>query len=254
MLKEYNLIDLGKFISSIGIVALHIPPLLNLSSLSKVLSFGVSLCVPFFFAVSSFLFFTRIKSLSCSAKWRNLGKFVKRIVVLYVAWMFIQIILKPIFPWKMFDSGFFCKIVFGTTYPGSWFYSALIISTFIIFALHKYKIVTILIPFVVYCYFAVSQSGTIEPINTLYNWYNRNLDMMFLSFPYALIWTAIGWIMTLENKTKYVFFLSLLFVAFAAIPVFFNTKPLLTKGIESWILRLFLCFFYYILYARKQSR
>ena len=60
--------------------------------------------------------------------------------------------------------------------------------------------------------------------------------------------------MTLENKTKYVFFLSLLFVAFAAIPVFFNTKPLLTKGIESWILRLFLCFFYYILYARKQSR
>ena len=60
--KNYNTVDIGKFIACIGIVALHVSPLSSLCHcvfLHSTLGFLTSLCVPYFFVISAFLFFSR---------------------------------------------------------------------------------------------------------------------------------------------------------------------------------------------------
>ena len=65
---QYNSLDLGKFIASITIVALHIPPFgRDDSLLSKGVNFATSPAVPYFIAVSAFLFSKtgKTKRISC---------------------------------------------------------------------------------------------------------------------------------------------------------------------------------------------
>ena len=90
--KNYNTIDIGKFIACIGIVALHVSPLSSLCHcvfLHSTLGFLTSLCVPYFFVISAFLFFSRNPEYSLN----KLLHFVKRITILYLGWLLIYIIV-----------------------------------------------------------------------------------------------------------------------------------------------------------------
>lgn len=237
-MKDFKLIDLGKFIACIGIMILHVPPFSNNGVAYRILSFTVSLCVPYFFAVSSFLFFRKIDTVN-SKTIQILWHFVKRITILYFSWFVIQIIMLPILPWNIFNSRFFSNLFFGSTYPGSWFYSALIISTCIIFFSTIKKWIPLGIGVLVYCYFAISQSNENMYIAGIYRSYNEHFNVMFLSFPYALIWTILGWVMT---QQKWRVMLGGISITLALIGITIQVMVLqgfIIEGIISWVLRFY---------------
>ena len=96
---------------------------------------------------------------------------------------------------------------FGTTFPGSWFLAALLVSVVIVYVgyrtLGKYAIVCIalLISLYVSCIDLLP-----ENLRELYEWYATNVRQeVGLSFPSQMIWVAIGLIIgiNLDNILLY---------------------------------------------------
>lgn len=136
--KNYDVLDLAKFVFAIFIVALHSELLPN------VLLPWLRLAVPMFFLISSFLFFSRIANLPKEKKTGALIKTIKRNLILYGIWFVILLpitlhvnevliakgVLKFIFAMV---KGFFL----GSTWLGSWFIMANIISISLVFLFGK---------------------------------------------------------------------------------------------------------------------
>ena len=129
-----DLIDLVKLILSFMIVALHT------KLFDPVLFPWLRLAVPLFFMISSYFFFAKVNSCQTSAeKNKCLGAFVLRNVKLYAFWFIVQ------FPLYMFSRHWFdygiingiltilTNLIIGSTFVASWFISALVIGTVIIF-------------------------------------------------------------------------------------------------------------------------
>ena len=88
---------------------------------------------------------------------------------------------------------FLMDIFLRFTYPGSWFLSALIIATTIVFFLGK-KInywILLCIFFILYLYIYNVQSLP-ESYKLLYEWYENHIRNIQLSFPVALLWISMG--------------------------------------------------------------
>lgn len=194
--NNYKLLDLGKFIASIGIVALHVSPLSNqcmIGFIHQILGFSTSLCVPYFFAVSAFLFFNR-NGVSC---WKGLINFMKRISILYFLWWSIHLMITR-------DFSIFLNFSFSSLFQafgGSWFYVSLIISTVLVAILARVnEWLMIVISALVYAYFVVCNEGFSH--NALYTWCLNHTNGWFLSFPYAIVFTAIGYILSLKNRDR----------------------------------------------------
>jgi len=194
--NNYNLLDLGKFIASIGIVALHMSPLSNqctIGFIHQILGFLTSLCVPYFFAVSAFLFFDR-NGVSC---WKGLLNFMKRISILYFLWWSIHLVITRDF---LIFSNFSFSSLFQA-FGGSWFYVSLVISTVLVMILARVnEWLMIIISALVYAYFIACNEGFVY--NVLYTWCINHTNGWFLSFPYAIVFTAIGYILSLKNNGK----------------------------------------------------
>lgn len=192
--KNYNTIDIGKFIACIGIVALHVSPLSSLCHcvfLHSTLGFLTSLCVPYFFVISAFLFFSRNPEYSLN----KLLHFVKRITILYLGWLLIYIIVT--WDYQLFTNFSFAKL-FNSFY-GSWFYVALVISTVIITFLSKInEYLAIICCAIVFVYFVACHCGF--ECRAVYDWSYKHINGWFLSFPYALIFTCIGLIVGVKKR------------------------------------------------------
>ena len=145
--------------------------------------FLTSLCVPYFFVISAFLFFSRNPEYSLN----KLLHFVKRITILYLGWLLIYIIVT--WDYQLFTNFSFAKL-FNSFY-GSWFYVALVISTVIITFLSKInEYLAIICCAIVFVYFVACHCGF--ECRAVYDWSYKHINGWFLSFPYALIFTCIG--------------------------------------------------------------
>lgn len=228
MIKSYNSIDLLKFLCSIGIVALHIPPVGPSSGLLPYINFVTSLCVPLFFIFSSFLFFNNKK---IEVGYKDIKKFVTRLSILYVCWFIINLIINP--SHTKFGN-IIVNVILGNTFPGSWFYSALVVSTLIVFGLSKIKkIFWIIFPLCIYIYISMNFSGLLN--DGLFNWYQNNIQVVFLSLPYALVWTTIGYLL---NKNKWLIVLNaMLIISFVVLWLMYEDSVI---EIVSWYVRLVL--------------
>ena len=142
MKKNYDSIDLFKFIFSILIVALHADALYDLSPLANTLICGgiARLGVPFFFVASAFFFFKK------PVTWNNTKKYCKRLLILYAAW-FIVSLPKTIFD-RFICSDYplpetiirFIRSFFVTsTFSGSWFIVSCIWCALLFYLLEKQK-------------------------------------------------------------------------------------------------------------------
>ena len=139
MKKYYPLLDLGKFICALLIVALHSPRSTNIIIRSVIIDTFAYYAVPFFFATSSFLYFSRIQTR------QNLWKYIKRLGLLYIIWLIINLPIIFYCDYWIEDRNFtnFCyiffnKIILGISYHGSWYISASIKSVLIIYILSKW--------------------------------------------------------------------------------------------------------------------
>lgn len=126
-------------------------------------------------------------------------RFTKRIMFLYGIWLLLEIpwiiLNKPYFTKPFFNGLFdFIKdLLFASTFPGSWFLSALVVSVWGILLLSRVvqeEIVFVLQLFVsLYIIFGGFSEGLRGPLE----WYSQNVrDEVNLSFPFALVWVSMG--------------------------------------------------------------
>ena len=158
--KNFDAIDLTKFILSFLIVALHADAFYDISpKLNLVLCGGIArIGVPVFFTASAFFFF-RKKQDGASLK-----RYCKRLGILYLCWFIVQL------PKTIFDriicshTGFaetmfrFVRSFFVTsTFSGSWFIVSCIFCALLFYALEKLpekrrKVITLILSVAVYVF------------------------------------------------------------------------------------------------------
>lgn len=119
--------------------------------------------VPVFFILSSFFFFNKIsKSPECDHG-PILSKTIKRIAALYLFWFIVFL------PFTIYANKWYCmsfgkfverfaiELFLNNTFPASWFLSALLIGTIIVFLLRKHKIIALLLfsfSYLLCCFFS----------------------------------------------------------------------------------------------------
>lgn len=128
----YKGIDFGKFCGAVLVIATHTKPFYDISIINYLSLCVFQVAVPFFFIVSSFLFWS---------KSHNLPHFVSRILIMYTLWFLLEL---PIFLHHYYNGEeiFFSKLIidlfFNNTFYASWFLSALIESIILIYILNYF--------------------------------------------------------------------------------------------------------------------
>lgn len=163
--------------------------------------------VPVFFVLSSFFYFRkqRVSGYSIS----QLLNFVKRILLLYFFWFIINlpfIIYQS--PYDLVSNSIYGNILivikyllffqlFG--YPGSWFFSALVIGVTIITLLKRYKVPDFIVGLVsLYCYFFTWWPNSLPIFPwSFHQWWVENISSrVSLSFWVAILWCFLGYLMS----------------------------------------------------------
>lgn len=132
--RPNHTIDVAKFFASIMIVTLHTKPFWGTDFNWYLNSFLCS-AVPFFFCISSFLFFKKDNN--------SITKYIKRIMLLYMVWFIIEI---PFIYLRFFRNESFCDgglafikgFFLQNTFYASWYLMASCEAILIVFLLVKY--------------------------------------------------------------------------------------------------------------------
>ena len=143
--KQYNNLDLFKFIFAIVVVAIHTTPLKDISDNAN-WYFSNTFCnmaVPFFFVASGFLFFSKLQGLSEADEKSRLKKYVLHIIKMYLVWCVIWI------PWKALNfynlghfnlsdgAGYLWNVIFCSGGDALWYLNALALGIMLVYFLQK---------------------------------------------------------------------------------------------------------------------
>ena len=201
--------DIVKFFLSLMVVAIHC----ELFPLT--LYPWLRLAVPLFFVISSYLFFGNLQKCKTvgekNQKWR---KYVKRNIILYLFWLIVLL------PYTLYIQQYFAEgvingiliftksLLFGSTFPASWFIQALIVSVTIVFWASKriknrYLLVLSLL---IYCFaiFKSSYWSLVEELpflNDIYDGYELVFSSPVFNASSAFVWIVIGKIFA-EKKIR----------------------------------------------------
>ena len=192
--------DIVKFIMALMIVAIH-------SSLFPMVLYPwLRLAVPIFFIISSYFFFGNLRKLETDKeKNQRWWKYIKRNLILYVFW-FVVLLPYTLYVRRYFDDGilngilkFIKSLLFGSTFPASWFIQASIVAvTVVFFASKKIKDRYLLVlSLLVYC-FAILRSSywsvieDVTLINMVYSGYEMFFSSPMFNASAAFLWIVIG--------------------------------------------------------------
>lgn len=200
LVTRQAIFDIVKFIMALMVVAIH-------SSLFPMVLYPwLRLAVPMFFIISSYFFFGNLRKLETDKeKNQRLWKYVKRNLILYSFW-FVVLLPYTLYVRQYFDNGvlsgifkFIKSLLFGSTFPASWFIQASIVSvTVVYFASKKIKnryllVLSLLIyGFTVFrsSYWSIIEDVTL--INRVYNVYEFIFSSPMFNASSAFIWIIIG--------------------------------------------------------------
>lgn len=210
--KVYYGLDLLKFIMALMVVMIHVKPNVHSEILTAIFNPLMGVAVPIFFVISSMLIFSRVQ------KGGSLGKWCKRLSILYLVWLLIDswfiVFRKGYFKLGLVDGtvDFVKDLFLGSTYPGSWFLSALLMSVIVVFFLSK-----ILNPYIV-MFITLLVAMYVRNISLLpddwlgpYDWYASHVrEEVNLSFPSQMVWISFGQIIAsklslIEKHRKFFF-------------------------------------------------
>lgn len=199
--KNYDLLDLVKLILSFMVVAIH-------SGLFDPYLFPwLRLAVPMFFLISSYFFFTKVRKCeTTNERLVALKDFVLRNAKLYLFWL---IALSPVIVLQRrvwFAGGIlegllnvFLNLFIGSTFVASWFISALIIGTVIIFFASRKinNLVLFIVGVVLYVLIAIRSSYMVlfkDMTDVLLGVlkYESYMNSPVNSFPAGLFWIICG--------------------------------------------------------------
>lgn len=199
--KEYNSLDILKFVLSIFVLIIH-------SEIDKTyISPLLRTAVPLFFLISSYLFFSKVSRLSDEKEKRfALKHLIKRNLLLYLFWVILQLPL--IIYGQHFHIDFFTKgiwnalkiILLGQSFTGSWYIIALVIGCIIIFFASKkipdIWLVVLTLPIYIMCCFTTNYRGLFQAdsfiiqFNTMYEKITQSV--FNTSLPGGIFWIAVG--------------------------------------------------------------
>lgn len=206
-MKQYKTIDLFKFICAILIIVLHASPF---ASYSKILTFGFRnivtvIAVPFFFAASGFLTFSKLNTVTDEAdRTKYIWKYAKRIIQMYLIW---SIVYFGFVICKWIRDGFsYMRVViyirdffFEGSYSTIWFLPALLSATVFVYLLskrfHKKTIILIAVPFYIFGLLGSSYFGITEKIpflNDIFGVYYTCLKSVKNGLLFGFVFVALG--------------------------------------------------------------
>ena len=205
---KYNGLDVLKFCMAICVVAIHTKPFITNETLNCWINPLLQTAVPVFFIISSFLLFKKMNRLYRKEQNTALVNYVKRIGLLYAIWFVIEI------PYTLYLRGYFIRqtfaasllqlikdTLFATTFPGSWFLSAMTVAIVLVFLMNRHlsKYIALIISFAVYFYIYNIElfNGFLQVPYLLFTEYIR--PEIKQSFPVALLWVTIGSILSSAN-------------------------------------------------------
>lgn len=192
--KTDSRFDVLKFAMAMMIVALHT------MLWPDVLLPWLRIAVPVFFIISSYFFFKKVNKATSSREARSyLLVFVKRSAILYLFW-FVVLLIPTIIMRRWFDYGFLpgvakmvLGILFDSSFVASWFITANIIGTCVIFYFRRFKIVGFILGLALYlvCCASSSYYGAFPGFNS---WLTEAFPgyCFYSSFPAAILWIWMG--------------------------------------------------------------
>ena len=200
---NYDSIDLLKIILSVLIVQIHSDFYLPW------MKPYVRLAVPLFFIISAYFFFRKNPSS------KNLLSYIKRLSILYAFWFMVFGTYFLYMNREEFGSGvlngaiFFLKsLLFGSTFAASWYITASVIGTIVVFYLSKFVSNFFLLFISVLAYTITTLSTSYykvfsDNIGIIDDWYysitNTHLSV---SFPVSILWIVIGKLLANYKKLQ----------------------------------------------------
>lgn len=197
-------LDILKFIMALLIVAIHSEAVNDFPIVYEVTNPVIMSAVPMFFVISAFLLFRKIRQSQLSGQQERgiLLHFTWRLFLLYSFWMVVQfpLVIHTRHYLSMsfieFIYNFLLDIAFRSTFHGAWFFSALVVGTWLIYFASKMlkdKTIWILPLFVaLYIYHADELSVQYQ---TFWFWYQENIINPQNSFLVSLFWISAGFIL-----------------------------------------------------------
>lgn len=197
-------LDILKFIMSLLIVAVHSEAVNDIPIVYEVTNPIINSAVPMFFVVSAFLLFRKMRQsqLTFHQERGIMLHFTWRLILLYVFWMVVQLPLvihtRHYLSMSFFEFiyNFLLDIVFRSTFHGAWFFSALVVGTWLIYfasKMHNDKTIWILPLFVaLYIYHADDLPVQYQ---TFWFLYQENVINPQNSFLVSLFWISAGFIL-----------------------------------------------------------
>lgn len=216
--KVYSSLDIMKFVMAILIMLSHTQSEWALDG-STILHYALAtsnLGVPFFFACSGFLFFSKISTISDEEQRVYYKKWSIRIWKMYLYWSLIYFSF-ILFNWITKGTSttnvlsYVHKCLVVSTYPTIWFLPALWLGTSIAFILYKKVvlkwIVFLAVSFYAVCSFGDSYSGIIcrnDIIRDCWSWYMTCFlsfrTGVFNGFPFVAVGLLVALGKRYENK------------------------------------------------------
>lgn len=204
-------LDVLKFSMALLIVAIHSEAVNNIPIIYEALNPIIMSAVPMFFVVSSFLLFRKMRQDQLTFKQERgiLLHFTWRLFLLYIFWMVVQFplvihtrqYLNMDFLELIYN--FLFDIAFRSTFHGAWFFSALIVGTWLIYfssKILKDKTIWILPLFIaLYTYHADELPSYYQVV---WLWYHEHVINPQNSFFVALFWISIGFILAKPTTIK----------------------------------------------------
>ena len=201
-IKQSNsLIDVVKFLLAIAVVALHCH--VDLAALNVI----YRLAVPLFFMFSAYFLFGKLCLANDNNESRKIIKaFIVRNLKLYGFWLAIQLpflISHQSIPYSAnFAVGllkFLRALLFGSTFTGSWYFSALVIGSVLLYFASKFLNEKLILAVSIFAYCACLLFSTYHGVirnSYAIGWIYTAYSMLFLSlvhgFPVGLIWLSLG--------------------------------------------------------------
>ncbi len=152
----------------------------------------VSTATSVFFILSNFFFFRKVES--NGYEWKTFGKFFRRLLYVYMFWFILSIPLLLHVKKGYLEQDFFTIVWYvlrdftlTSTYPGSWFLTALIVGTLLVFLINKYccygRYISLTIGLVLFVYMSsihvLSESWNI-PYLWLSDFLQEDLNLTFI--------------------------------------------------------------------------
>ena len=215
--KQYNSLDIAKFIAAILIIIIHANPFSTYSNVAAYAFRNIiaTVAVPFFFVTSGFLFAVKLNSLPNEEKASYFKKYFLRLLTMYLLWSAVYFIfvladwIKNGFTYTdllIYVRDFF----FEGSYSTIWFLPALMTAVTIVYILKKrftyFQIFLMALPFYLFACLGSSYYGLTQQIpllGDLFKVYYSFFDTIKNGVLFGWVYVALGGIFS-ENTEKFI--------------------------------------------------